>query len=198
MKLITYYADGVLHLSGLCFEASSLYSSFSAQCFSEKINIIDSMLFSRVGGVKILFFYISKPIEIKIIFLLLNSFFNKENWELVLDVDVELYDEAISIINEFLYNNWSLSLRDFGKGKNSLLLLKRLPLKYLRVASCFIIDVEKNRDSRYILKSICEISEYANIFTIADDVSSIDKLTTLSQIGVDYFIVDPAFYSENC
>lgn len=90
----------------------------------------------------------------------------------------------------------SAALEHFGAGINSLRLLERLPVDYLKVDSSLIVDLGKDLEALGTLRSIVETARQSNRLTIAECVEDAASLMILFDAGVDfaqgYYIQEPS------
>uniref|UniRef100_B8HP72 Diguanylate cyclase/phosphodiesterase with extracellular sensor n=1 Tax=Cyanothece sp. (strain PCC 7425 / ATCC 29141) TaxID=395961 RepID=B8HP72_CYAP4 len=78
------------------------------------------------------------------------------------------------------------ALDDFGGGMSSFAYLKNLPVDYLKIDGTLIKDLSNNPVNYYIVQAINDIAHTMGIQTIAEGVDSLDTLSSVSQIGIDF------------
>jgi len=83
--------------------------------------------------------------------------------------DIELVS---SIIKECKQIGVSFSIDDFGVGYSSLVYLKRLPVKYLKIDQSFVRDMLVDMDDKAIIQGIIELAKVFNLTVIAEGVET--------------------------
>ncbi len=78
-----------------------------------------------------------------------------------------------------------LSLDDFGTGYSSLSYLQSLSFDSVKIDRSFIDDLEVNKDSRAIIRSIINLADAIKFETIAEGVEKPEQLGFLEQEGCD-------------
>lgn len=78
------------------------------------------------------------------------------------------------------------SLDDFGTGLSSFTYLKRLPVDLIKIDGSFIKDILDDPLDKAMVQSIHNLSQIANIKTVAEYVENNDILTLIKEIGIDY------------
>jgi EAL domain-containing protein (putative c-di-GMP-specific phosphodiesterase class I) len=79
-----------------------------------------------------------------------------------------------------------LALDDFGTGFGSFTYLRKLPLRYLKIDSSFVLDLVHSRDDRRVVRSIIGIADQFDLRTIAEGVEDEPTLELLRELGADY------------
>jgi PAS domain S-box-containing protein len=84
---------------------------------------------------------------------------------------------------------------DFGKGYSSMMYLKRLPARKLKIDMSFTRDVVTDRTTYEIVKGITLLAHAIDMRVCAEGVETEEQLTALKQLGVDeiqgYLIARP-------
>jgi PAS domain S-box-containing protein len=78
------------------------------------------------------------------------------------------------------------ALDDFGTGFGSLNYLRRLPVRYLKIDSSFIIDLASSREDQAMVRGIVAIAAELGVLTVAEGIEDEATLAMLSDYGVDY------------
>lgn len=79
-----------------------------------------------------------------------------------------------------------INIEHFGKGENSIQLLRHLPIDYLKIDGSFMHNLARNRENQAIIKSISSMAAEKNITTIAEFVEDASSLAVLWQCGVNF------------
>ena len=80
----------------------------------------------------------------------------------------------------------SLSMDDFGTGYSSLSYLNKYPLNSLKIDKSFVMGMNKDAESKAIVKTIVTIAKQLNLKVIAEGVESEADYRYLAEIGCDY------------
>jgi EAL domain-containing protein (putative c-di-GMP-specific phosphodiesterase class I) len=97
--------------------------------------------------------------------------------------DFELVSSIIKECNEL---GVSFSIDDFGAGYSSLIYLKRLPVKYLKIDQSFVRDMLVDVDDKAIIQGIVELAKVFNLTVIAEGVETPEHGKELLSLG-SYF-----------
>jgi len=79
-----------------------------------------------------------------------------------------------------------LALDDFGTGYGSFSILKKLPIKYLKIDIEFVLDLVSNRSNQHVVKAIVGLAEGFGQQTVAEGVEDAATLALLEEYGVDF------------
>lgn len=88
----------------------------------------------------------------------------------------------------------SIALDDFGTGYSSLNYLTKLPIDVLKIDRSFIVDMDNNEKSKYIVENIIELSHKLNISVVAEGVEEEKQVNYLKSINCD--TVQGYYYSK--
>lgn len=80
-----------------------------------------------------------------------------------------------------------ISLDDFGTGYSSLSMLNKLPIDELKIDRSFVIDVNKEIDTRAMVSTITSLAKTKGIKTVAEGVETQQMLSVLSELGCDIY-----------
>jgi EAL domain-containing protein (putative c-di-GMP-specific phosphodiesterase class I) len=97
--------------------------------------------------------------------------------------DFELVSNIIKECKKF---GVSFSIDDFGAGYSSLIYLKRLPVKYLKIDQSFVRDMLVDIDDKAIIQGIVELAKVFNLTVIAEGVETPEHGEALLSLG-SYF-----------
>jgi len=79
-----------------------------------------------------------------------------------------------------------LAFDDFGKGSNSMDLLKHLPVDYLKIDGSFIRDLPSSKIYQHLVRAMVEVAKALKKRTVAEFVSSAEILKVVRDSGVDF------------
>lgn len=92
-------------------------------------------------------------------------------------------DEAATILRQIRDLGVHISLDDFGTGYNSFTNLKELPVDTIKIDASLVQDIERNEESKAIVKTMLEFAKILNLNVIAEGVEKHDQIEALSQDG---------------
>jgi EAL domain-containing protein (putative c-di-GMP-specific phosphodiesterase class I) len=79
-----------------------------------------------------------------------------------------------------------IAIDDFGSGYSNFDMLLKLKVDYLKIDGSLIKNLDKDRNSQIIVKTIVEFCRELGIKTIAEFVSSKDLFDECESFGIDY------------
>lgn len=100
----------------------------------------------------------------------------------------------IKILMELKSLGSSIALDDFGTGYSSLNYLTKLPIDVLKIDRSFIVDMENNEKSKYIVENIIELSHKLDILVVAEGVEEEKQVNYLRSVNCD--TVQGYYYSK--
>ena len=74
---------------------------------------------------------------------------------------------------------------DFGTGASSLASLKHFPLDAIKIASTFVADLGRDRDSDAICSAIVELSHSLGLCAIAEGVETLEQFAALRALDCE-------------
>ncbi|MGF9567753.1 EAL domain-containing protein [Neorhizobium sp. BT27B] len=92
-------------------------------------------------------------------------------------------ENSIATLKELASLGVSIALDDFGTGYSSLSVLKRLPVKRLKIDRSFITDTPLDQDSVAITSAIVSLGSQLGMEIIAEGVESEEQASFLKSIG---------------
>lgn len=98
---------------------------------------------------------------------------------------VKNFDSCVKKLEILHENGIDVHLDDFGTRYSSLLYLKKLPIKTIKIDREFIIDVTDNGLDYSITKMIADLCKKHEFDCIAEGVETKEQFDTLKEIGVD-------------
>lgn len=79
-----------------------------------------------------------------------------------------------------------IAIDDFGSGYSNFEYILKLDADYIKIDGSLIKDIDHNKDSQDIVKTIVSFAKLKNISTIAEFVSSKEIYEKVVELGVDY------------
>lgn len=102
--------------------------------------------------------------------------------ETVLMSDIRSVMLALHALRE---EGFSLAVDDFGTGYSSLRYLQKLPVDVLKIDSSFVLDVERNSDSRAICTAIIVLARSLGLSVVGEGVENKWQLEFLRRLACD-------------
>ncbi len=99
---------------------------------------------------------------------------------------VSQLDQARKLMQEIKGLGCQFYLDDFGSGYASYSYLKEFPVDVVKIDGIFVKDVDTDKVSRAMVKSITEVAHHMNKRVIAEYVESESILNVLEELEVDY------------
>jgi diguanylate cyclase (GGDEF)-like protein len=96
--------------------------------------------------------------------------------------DPERAQDVLARLSEL---GMDLSLDDFGTGYSSLSMLKRLPVRELKIDRSFVMDLLEDAEDAAIVRSTVEMSRNLGLRVVAEGVESADAWDLLADWGCD-------------
>lgn len=93
---------------------------------------------------------------------------------------------TIEVMHALRALGFQFSLDDFGTGLSSFTYLKELPLDAVKIDGSFVRDIEHDKISYQMVKSIHDIGQAMGLKTVAEYVESHEIYQCLSNIGVHF------------
>ncbi len=116
-----------------------------------------------------------------------NNIGNRLIIEIVESEDVENYDLLKDFIKKFKKYDVGIAIDDFGSGFSNFKNIIGFKPDYLKIDGSLIKDIDKNRDSWAIVRSIVQFAHTLGIKVIAEFVHSKEVLSILKELDVDEF-----------
>lgn len=95
-------------------------------------------------------------------------------------------ESALEVLVQLNAMGVALSIDDFGAGYSSFSYLKKLPVDAVKIDKSFVIDMERDNDSRMIVRAIIDIAHNMNMLAIAEGVEHADAWERLREFGCDH------------
>ncbi|MCB1036598.1 MAG: EAL domain-containing protein, partial [Acidobacteria bacterium] len=93
---------------------------------------------------------------------------------------------AAHFITELKKEGCRFALDDFGSGLASFSYLKELPIDYLKIDGGFVRNMTTDSANRAMVAAIHQIGQVLGLGTIAEHVGSVEVVSMLRDLGVDY------------
>lgn len=106
-------------------------------------------------------------------------------FEITESIPMEDTVRAIGIMKQINQLGIQLSMDDFGTGYSSLSVLKRFPLRELKIDRSFITGLPDDPDDVAITRTIIQLARGLNFDIVAEGVETEDQLLFLKQYGCD-------------
>ncbi|WP_157879170.1 EAL domain-containing protein [Pararhodospirillum photometricum] len=94
-------------------------------------------------------------------------------------------ENAINVVRMFRDRGVSCSIDDFGTGYSSLSVLKRFPIRKLKIDRSFIMDVTKDPNDAAIVQAIVALAHALKLKVVAEGVETLEQLAFLRSIKCD-------------
>ena len=89
------------------------------------------------------------------------------------------------VLSELAEIGVRLSLDDFGAGYSSLQLLQRLPIHELKIHRGFIADMDEDKDTEIVVRSIVRLAHGLGLQVVGEGVETAEAMETLRTLGCD-------------
>ncbi|MEG0509744.1 MAG: EAL domain-containing protein [Clostridia bacterium] len=112
---------------------------------------------------------------------------NTEYIEIEITESVTLNDTGYvqDIIKKLRERKIKISMDDFGTGYSSLACLKNLKLDVLKLDRSFVIDIDTNKESENLVKSVVYLAKNLNMEIVCEGVDSFAQVSKLRDLGCD-------------
>lgn len=107
-------------------------------------------------------------------------------FEITETVAVNNISLAMTFIEHLKELGCSFSLDDFGTGVSSYGYLRELPVDYLKIDGIFVKNLESDRISQEMIRSINQVGHVMGLKVIAEYAENDEIIRILHEIGVDY------------
>jgi EAL domain-containing protein (putative c-di-GMP-specific phosphodiesterase class I)/GGDEF domain-containing protein len=113
---------------------------------------------------------------------------NPENLviEITETTSVDDYVRFEEIIKHYVSQGYNVALDDFGAGHSGLVTLVAMTPHYIKFDRALISEINRYPYKEKLLKSIIAFGAGVNISTIAEGIETLEELSTLTRLGVDY------------
>jgi diguanylate cyclase (GGDEF)-like protein len=107
-------------------------------------------------------------------------------FELLESESVEDFNKVSRFITEIKRFGAEVAIDDFGSGFSNFSYLAEIDVDYIKIDGSLIANIDKNKNSLLIAKTIVGFAKGMGIKTIAEYVHSSTVLSTVKQLGIDY------------
>ncbi len=94
-------------------------------------------------------------------------------------------DKALSVLNRFKSQGFTLAIDDYGTGYSSLGQMKQLPVDELKIDMCFVRNLSTDSSDQVIVKSTIALAKSLNLKVVAEGVEDAQAQALLEQWGCD-------------
>jgi diguanylate cyclase (GGDEF)-like protein len=105
--------------------------------------------------------------------------------EITENVVAEDVEDVRSIMQALSELGVKLVIDDFGVGYSSLVYLKRLPVRGLKIDRTFIADMDRSPEDLAIVEAMTTVARTLGLDVTAEGVESVDQLTRLRALGCE-------------
>lgn len=98
---------------------------------------------------------------------------------------MENVDFTVKTLKKLNKMGVNISMDDFGTGYSSLNYLRRLPIDILKIDRSFISDIDKDENTKVIVKSIIDVAHSLKLKVTAEGVETENQLSILKQMYCD-------------
>lgn len=96
-------------------------------------------------------------------------------------------DKADAILREIADSGIVIAIGEFGTGYSSLLVLKRLPIRMLKIDRSIMRELATSADNTSIVSAVIGMARALGLPTLADGVDSMQQLDVLKELGCDQY-----------
>jgi diguanylate cyclase (GGDEF)-like protein len=115
-----------------------------------------------------------------------SGFGSRVTFELVESKSVEDYKEVGKFISEIKRYGAQVAIDNFGSGFSNFAYLTQIDVDYIKIDGSLINDIDQNKNSELIVRTIVGFAERMGIKTVAEHVHSSTILSFVKQLGIDY------------
>jgi diguanylate cyclase (GGDEF)-like protein/PAS domain S-box-containing protein len=95
-------------------------------------------------------------------------------------------ERSLNVLNKIHDIGVAVIIDDFGTGYSSLAYLQKLPVDSLKIDRSFIVEMDREDDTRPIINSIIEMAHSLNISVTAEGIESRQIMAKLAGMNCDY------------
>jgi len=110
---------------------------------------------------------------------------NQLIFEITENLFLSNYDHLSDTLSQLKSMEIDLSIDDFGTGYSSLSRLKKLPVSELKIDQSFVMDLNKDTDSKAIVRSTIDLAHNMGLSVVAEGIETEDIYKQLAAMGCD-------------
>lgn len=95
-------------------------------------------------------------------------------------------ERAVEVMLQLVELGITLSLDDFGVGYSSLSVLRRFPVKTIKIDRSFVMNIHTNSQVAAIVTTICGLARILCMEVVAEGLENLEQLEKLRSIPCDY------------
>lgn len=165
---------------------SKLYLSLSRSMIKSSLEQLESLKFPITINISI-----EDMLDKKVSsFILRNLNYTKNGhlitFEIVESEEIKNHIKVVNFIKKVKFLGCKIAIDDFGSGYSNFEQLLKLDIDYLKIDASLIKDIDTNRDSEIMTKSIISFAKEMGLKTIAEFVSTQAVFDKVKLLGVDY------------
>ncbi len=165
---------------------SKLYLSLSRSMIKSSFEKLDTLNFPITINISI-----EDILDKKVSSFILRRLNNTGNghlvtFEIVESQEIESHIKVVNFIKKVKSLGCKIAIDDFGSGYSNFEQLLKLDIDYLKIDASLIKDIDTNRDSEIMTKSIISFAKEMGLKTIAEFVSTQSIFDKVKLLGVDY------------
>ncbi len=107
-------------------------------------------------------------------------------FEILESDEVQNYKKVANFIKKIKALGCSVAIDDFGSGYSNFEQLLKLNIDYIKIDGSLIKDIDTNKESEIVTKTIISFAKELGVKTVAEFVSSQSILDKVKLLGVDY------------
>lgn len=107
-------------------------------------------------------------------------------FEIIESEGIENFDQVLEFINDVKRYGAKISIDDFGTGYSNFEYLMKLKVDYIKIDGSMIKNIDSDKNSKMITKSIVSFAKSMNIKTVAEFVHSKNVFEQVKELDVDY------------
>ena len=109
-------------------------------------------------------------------------------------------EASLNSLGQLHNSGIKISIDDFGTGYSSLSYLKKLPVDEIKIDKSFVLNMNEDKGSANIVKSVIDLAHNFNLNTVAEGVENEEILNELERMGCDvaqgFYIARPMPHDE--
>ena len=106
--------------------------------------------------------------------------------ELLETEDFQDYEDVLEFCKNIRSYGAKIALDDFGSGYSNFSHALNLPIDYIKIDASIISNIDRDKNSQVMVETIVDLARKMKVETIAEFVSSVEILETVTSLGVDY------------